>query len=401
MRIVLYIALAAALGGCKREVDASFKTEPVSKGVLSETVAATGEVSAVVTVTVGSQISGTISKLYVDFNAPVRRGQLLAEIDPRLFEVAQARAVAGLLAARADEEKAKVVFLDAERAEQRLKELLAKGLVAAAEAETASANRAGAAAALRAAEARVAQAKADRDAADTNVSLCKIRSPIDGIVISRSVDIGQTVAASLQSPTLFVIANDLSRMQVLANVDEADVGKVKEGMIATFTVDAFPGEVFKGRIREVRQAPNSIQNVVTYAAVVDAPNPDRKLRQGMTASISVVTNQRVDALRIPNAALRYRPAGEGGDKPAAGVAKAVPADSAKKPAPKQDGEPVRPGVRKVIAYRLEGAKAVKVALLVGISDGHRTEVVSGLSEGDEVVLGEAAAAKHGGTRGPL
>ena len=404
MRIVLLLALAAALGGCKPEVDAAFKTEPVSKGTLSETVAATGEVSAVVTVTVGSQISGTISRLYVDFNAPVRQGQLLAEIDPRLFEVAQARAVAGLLAARADQEKAKVTLDDAERSEQRLKELLAKGLVAAAEAETASANRAGAAAALRAAEARVAQAKADRDAADTNVSLCKIRSPIDGIVISRNVDIGQTVAASLQAPTLFVIANDLSRMQVLANVDEADVGKVKEGMVATFTVDAFPGEVFKGHIREVRQAPNSIQNVVTYAAVVDAPNPERKLRQGMTASISVVTKQRPDALRIPNAALRYRPAGDGTDKPAvatSGVAKAAPSDGAKKPAPKQDGEPVRPGVRKVTAYRLEGTKAVKVALLVGISDGHRTEVVSGLSEGDEVVLGEAAAPKRGGTRGPL
>ncbi|MFL5422016.1 MAG: efflux RND transporter periplasmic adaptor subunit [Myxococcales bacterium] len=403
MRIVLWIAVAAALGGCKREVDASFKTEPVSKGALSESVAATGEVSAVVTVTVGSQISGTISRLYVDFNSPVRKGQLLAEIDPRLFEVAQARAVAGLLAARADEEKAKVVFFDAGRSEQRLKELLAKGLVASAEVETATANRAGAAAALRAAEARVAQAKADRDGAETNVSLCKIRSPIDGIVISRNVDIGQTVAASLQSPTLFVIANDLSRMQVLANVDEADVGKVKEGMTATFTVDAFPGETFKGRIREVRQAPNSIQNVVTYAAVVDAPNPERKLRQGMTASISVVTNQRTDALRIPNAALRYRPAGEG-DKPAvatAGVAKAVAADNPKKAAPKQDGEAVRPGIRKVIAYRLEGTKPVKVALLVGISDGHRTEVVSGLSEGDEVVLGEASASKRGGARGPL
>ncbi|HVI22894.1 MAG TPA: efflux RND transporter periplasmic adaptor subunit, partial [Myxococcales bacterium] len=184
---------------------------------------------------------------------------------------------------------------------------------------------------------------------------------------------------------------------------EADVGKVKEGMTATFTVDAFPGETFKGRIREVRQAPNSIQNVVTYAAVVDAPNPERKLRQGMTASISVVTNQRTDALRIPNAALRYRPAGEG-DKPAvatAGVAKAVAADNPKKAASKQDGEAVRPGIRKVIAYRLEGTKPVKVALLVGISDGHRTEVVSGLSEGDEVVLGEASASKRGGGRGPL
>jgi HlyD family secretion protein len=407
MRIVVAFTLAAALCACKRQVDAAFKTEPVSKGSLSETVAATGEVSAVVTVTVGSQISGAISRLYVDFNSPVKRGQMLAEIDPRLFEVAQARAVAGLLAADAEVEKAKVTLDDARRVEQRLAELFHKGLVSGAEADTAASNRAGAAAALRAAEARVAQARADRDAAVTNVALCRIRSPIDGIVISRNVDVGQTVAASLQSPTLFVIANDLSRMQVLANVDEADVGKVKEGMLAQFTVDAFPGEVFKGRIREVRQAPASIQNVVTYAAVLDAPNPERKLRQGMTASISVVTSQRSDALRIPNAALRYRPAGDGSaDKPAvaaAAVAAGARADT-KRPPAKQDagGEPVRPGIRKVIAYRLEGAKPVRVALLVGISDGHRTEVVSGLAEGDQVVLGDAAGSSgRRGNRGPL
>jgi len=336
----------------------------------------------------------------------VKQGQLLAEIDPRLFEVAQARAAAGLLAADADVEKARVMLLDAQNAALRLAELFKKGLVSGAEAETAASNRAGAAAALRAAEARVAQARADRDAAVTNVSLCKIRSPIDGIVISRNVDVGQTVAASLQSPTLFVIANDLSRMQVLANVDEADVGKVKEGMLASFTVDAFPGEVFKGRIREVRQAPASIQNVVTYAAVVDAPNPERKLRQGMTASISVVTSQRSDALRIPNAALRYRPAGEGApaDKPVvAGAAVAQGAQGAKRPPPKPEsaGEPVRPGIRKVVAYRLEGTKPVRVALLVGISDGQRTEVVSGLSEGDQVVLADASASSHRGNRGPL
>jgi len=406
MRAATVLGIVLLLGGCKREADVSFKTEPVSKGALLETVAATGEVSAVVTVTVGSQISGTISRLYVDFNSPVKQGQLLAEIDPRLFEVALARAVAGLLAAGADVEKAKVTLLDAEHAEQRLSELYKKGLVSSAEADTAASNRAGAAAALRAAEARVAQARADRDAAATNVSLCRIRSPIDGIVISRNVDVGQTVAASLQSPTLFVIANDLSRMQVLANVDEADVGKVKEGMLASFTVDAFPGEVFKGRIREVRQAPAAIQNVVTYAAVVDAPNPEHKLRQGMTASISVVTSQRSDALRIPNAALRYRPAGEGGpEKPV--VAKAVAGqgaqEGAKRPPPKPEsaGEPVRPGIRKVTAYRLEGTKPVRVAVLVGISDGQRTEVVSGLSEGDQVVLTENSASSHRGNRGPL
>jgi len=404
MRIIVAACVGLGVCACAEKSEVVFKTEAISKGALSETVSATGEVSAVVTVTVGSQISGTISRLYVDFNSPVKQGQLLAEIDPRLFEVAEARAAAGLLAAEADVEKAQVALLDGQRTETRVRELFQRGLVSSAESDTATANRAGAAAALRAAQARVAQAKADRDAATTNLSLCRIRSPIDGIVISRNVDVGQTVAASLQSPILFVIANDLSRMQVLANVDEADVGKVKEGMLAQFTVDAFPGEVFKGKIREVRQAPASIQNVVTYAAVVDAPNPEHKLRQGMTASISVVTNQRVEALRIPNAALRYRPAdAAAGDKPVASAAAAPRADPSKqRPAPKPEaGEPVRPGIRKVVAYRLEGVKPVRVAVLVGISDGQRTEVVSGLSEGDQVVLADAAASNRKGSRGPL
>jgi len=178
---------------------------------------------------------------------------------------------------------------------------------------------------------------------------------------------------------------------------------VKEGMLAQFTVDAFPGEVFKGKIREVRQAPASIQNVVTYAAVVDAPNPERKLRQGMTASISVVTNQRMDALRIPNAALRYRPAGDGPEKPVAAASAAPRADAYKqRPAAKPDsGEPVRPGIRKVVAYRLDGTKPVRVAVLVVISDGQRTEVVSGLSEGDQVVLADAALSNRKASRGPL
>jgi HlyD family secretion protein len=406
--LLLSAVAAAASGGCQRETKATFKAEAVTRGSISEMVSATGEVSAVVTVSVGSQISGAISRLHVDFNSPVKRGQVLAEIDPRLFEAAQARADAGLAAARADVEKARVALVDAERTEHRFTGLLAKGLVASAEADAAVAARDGAAAALRAAQARVLQARADRDAAATNLALSKIRSPIDGIVISRSIDVGQTVAASLQSPTLFVIANDLSRMQVLANVDEADVGKVREGLVARFTVDAFPGEIFQGSIREIRQAPTTIQNVVTYAAVIEAANPDRKLRQGMTASVSVVTNLRADALRIPNAALRYRPAGEGGGSEKATPAKVVAvatarADGADRPRARPEaGEAVRPGVRKAAAYRLEGGKPARAALLVGISDGHYTEIISGLSEGDQVVLADGPGAGTPGVkRGPF
>ncbi|HEY5678273.1 MAG TPA: efflux RND transporter periplasmic adaptor subunit, partial [Myxococcales bacterium] len=254
-------SLAVTALACSRAPAASYETEPVTRGPISQVVSATGEVSAVTTVSVGSQVSGIISRLYADFNTPVKQGQVLADLDPRLFEVAHARALAGLSAAEADQEKARVALADATRAEKRTRELFERALVARADLDTAVSVREGAAAALRGAGARVLQARADRDAAATSVALCRIRSPIDGIVISRNVDVGQTVAASLQAPTLFVIANDLSRMQVLANVDEADVGRVKEGLEARFTVDAFPGETFHGRIREVRQAPASIQNV--------------------------------------------------------------------------------------------------------------------------------------------
>jgi HlyD family secretion protein len=279
--------------------------------------------------------------------------------------------------------------------------------VATAERDGAEAARDGAVAALHAAEARVLQAQAERDAAATSLALGRIRSPIDGIVISRSVDVGQTVAASLQSPTLFLIANDLSRMQVLANVDEADVGKVREGLRARFTVDAFPGEVFEGRIREIRQAPNTVQNVVTYAAVIDAPNPGRKLRQGMTASVTLVTNQRPDALKVPNAALRFRPPGEGGEggKPAdpvrvAARLTALSAARADDAAPAQAGEGARPSGRRATAYRVAGGELEKLSVLVGISDGRYTEVVSGLAEGDRVAVAEVAAAQ-GVKRGPF
>jgi len=395
-------AVALAVSGCARSRPAAYVAEPVSRGPISEVVSATGDVSAVVTVSVGSQISGTISRLYADFNTTVKQGQVLADLDPRLFEVAHARAVAGLVAAQADREKARVALADAQRARGRTRELFARSLVARADLDGAESAWQAAVAALQAADARVLQARADRDAAATSVQLCRIRSPIDGVVISRNVDVGQTVAASLQAPVIFVIANDLSRMQVLANVDEADVGKVKEGMMARFTVDAFPGEVFQGRLREVRQAPTAIQSVVTYAAVVDAPNPERKLRQGMTASVTVVTNQRAGALRVANAALRYKPGGEaaGAEKAESPKVSLVAEAWARGEAP--EAEPPRPGVRKAVAYKLEGGRPVRVPVLTGISDGRLTEVISGLSEGDEVVLADAAGGEaKGAKRGPF
>jgi HlyD family secretion protein len=419
MRTLLFLLLStlgAALAGCNRTPPVTYRTEPVTRGPLAEVVSATGEVSALVTVSVGSQVSGTVSKLYVDFNAPVKAGQVLADLDPRLFEAALARAEAGLAAAQAEVERAKVTLGDARRQEERILALAERQLASRAEVETAEATRSGAAAALRAAEARVYQARAERDTARTNLALARIRSPIDGVVISRAVDVGQTVAAAFQAPTLFTIANDLTRMQVLAHVDEADVGKVKAGMTARFTVDAYPGDTFEGTIREVRQAPTTIQNVVTYAAVIDAPNPERKLRQGMTAQVTVVTAQREDVLRVPNAALRYRPAGErdsgrggraggdGGGRPAGGEAPrgggSASAGGGVVPQARADGPAERPG-RGARVFRLENGAPVAQPVQTGITDGRLTEVVSGLSEGDAVVIGDSSPNPSGpGPGGP-
>ncbi|GEJ57388.1 efflux RND transporter periplasmic adaptor subunit [Anaeromyxobacter diazotrophicus] len=386
-------ALPLALAACGSRPHPAYRTDRVTRGGVAEVVSATGDVSAVVTVNVGSQVSGTISKLYADFNTPVKKDQVVAEIDPRLFQAALERAVAGLAAAEADVAKAKAALADAQRTERRSLELQKRNLIAAADVDAALAAREGAEAALQGAAARVLQARADRDTALTNVQLCRIRSPIDGIVISRSVDVGQTVAASLQAPTLFLIANDLTRMQILANVDEADVGKVKEGLAARFTVDAFPGEQFEGKIREVRQAPSTIQNVVTYAAVIDAPNPERKLRQGMTASVTIVTKQVPEALRVPNAALRFRPAGDPGSarpggegRPGAGAGAGRVERTAS-----ADGAP-RKGVRRGRVYQLRGGQLAPAEVELGISDGRQTELLSGLEEGDEVVTGDGSGA---------
>src|SRR3954467_12789293 len=299
--------MMSSIAGCRRGPSETYRTEPVSRGPVSEIVSATGEVSAIITVNIGSQVSGTISRLYVDFNSIVKKGQRLAQIDARLFQAAFERAQGGLASAEADVEKAIAALHDAERLEKRNKELFEQKLVSQQDVDGAIAVREQAAASLSGNRAKVLQARADRDQAAANLAYTSITSPIDGIVVSRAVDVGQTVAASFQTPTLFTIANDLTKMQILANIDEADVGKVHEGQETSFTVDAYAGEEFHGTISQVRQAPSTIQNVVTYAAVINAPNPLRKLRQGMTAAVKVLTNRQDDVLRVANAALRWKP----------------------------------------------------------------------------------------------
>jgi HlyD family secretion protein len=398
------LLLVAACGGRQAP---TYRTDAVTRGPVSEIVNATGDVSAIVSVNVGSQVSGIIDKLYVDFNSPVKQGQLLATLDPRLFQAQLEKAEAQLASANANVEKAQAAYSDSSRIATRTQDLMKQGQVSQAELDTALATRDQNSGALAAAKAAVLQAKADRDMAKTNLAFTRITSPIDGIVVSRSVDVGQTVAAAFQAPTLFLIANDLTKMQILANIDEADVGKVRAGLEARFTVDAFPGETFTGQIRDVRQAPNTIQNVVTYPAVIDAPNPDRKLRQGMTASVTITSSRKDDVLRVSNAALRWKaddaaaapdaPAQPGKTVPQARGASAASRgsrDPAVAPAPGRAGR----------VYKLQDGKPVPVLVRVGLSDGQRTEVIDGLAEGDKVIVGGGEAgssASQQRRRGPF
>ena len=287
-----------------------YETARVDRGRIVAQVTATGTLSALVTVQVGSQVSGRIQQLFVDFNSPVKKGQLIAKIDPQLFQATLEQARANHIAARADLARAKVQAADAARQLARTRSLAERKLVAQADLDTAQATAEGAQAGVDAAAGKVEQARASLQQAQVNLAYTNIISPINGTVISRSVDVGQTVAASLQAPTLFVIAEDLAKMQVDTSVAEADIGKLRAGMDASFTVDAFPGRRFRGTVRQIRNAPQNVQNVVTYDAVVDVGNPDLELRPGMTANVSFVFADRADVLRVPNGALRFRPSAE-------------------------------------------------------------------------------------------
>jgi HlyD family secretion protein len=354
---VLFGLLAIAAGvsywalGRNKSAESNIVKAKVDRGTIRITVNANGTLEALRTVQVGSQISGQIAALHADYNSVVRQGQLLAEIDPRTFksqvlteEAQNAAAQARMQSAQADllnqeanlvqvEANLKVAQVANENSAllyERSKQLLAKGLVSAADHDIARTNAESAAAKVDQAHAGVRQAqaqikarqasieqvksdivgaKAQLERAEINLELTKIYSPVDGVVISRSVDIGQTVAASLSAPTLFLIANDLARMQVKASVDEADIGKITNDVQVSFAVDAYPNDNFSGRISEVRLEPQTVQNVVTYSVIIHVENPQLKLKPGMTANITMVVDQHENVLTVPNTALRFRPAG--------------------------------------------------------------------------------------------
>jgi HlyD family secretion protein len=352
-----------------------FETVKADRGRIVAKVTATGTLSALVTVQVGSQVSGRIQQILVDFNSTVTKGQVIVKLDPQLFDAALEQAQANYLVAQSNVKKANVQAVEADLQYKRMKNLWQQKLVPQADLDTMKATAGVAQAEVEASEAGLAQAQAALHQAEVNLAYTTIASPIDGTVVSRNVDVGQTVAASLQAPILFVIAEDLRKMQVDTSVSEADVGKLKDGMAAFFTVDAYPGERFQGTIRQIRNAAQTVQNVVTYDAVIDLGNPELKLKPGMTANVTFVYAEREDVVRIANAALRFQP----------------PSDLAAHATPvaKPNGVSTTSGHRTV--WVLRDAKPIPVALQTGITDGSFTELVEGDVHVDDALIVDLGA----------
>jgi HlyD family secretion protein len=372
--IVIIAAAATFIFFGNKGSEPKYKTEKITKGDIITSVTATGTVNAVTTVLVGTQVSGTIEKIYVDFNSSVKKGQIIAQIDPALFDEQVQQQKANLLAAKANQEKAEATLVDAKRTKERNAELFSKNLIARSDLDTADTNYETSKASVGAAKAQVAQADAALRNAQTNLGYTRIVSPVDGTVVSRNVDVGQTVAASFQTPTLFTIAQDLTKMQIDTSVDEADIGKVKVGQDVEFTVDAYADITFKGKVGQVRIAPITVQNVVTYDVVITVDNPDLKLKPGMTANVSIIVAEKKDIARIPNAALRFKPSGM---------------TKAKQP---QKGSAV---------WILENERLKRLPVTVGIGDGNFTEITKGeLKEGQDVITEETVAKTKGPTTGP-
>ena len=439
------VVMATAGGGCawwwlhSANDAVQYRTAKLERGDLQATVASSGAVNPVALVTVGSQVSGQIRDLLVDFNSEVKAGQLMAQIDPETFEyrvrsaqadedaarAAVATAQANLLAAQTQVSRAQVDLTEAQRDLDRKQSLVEKQFIAQSEADKARALVNTSKEALKAVQAQVGVAQAgvtssqasvaQRDAAlaQARIDLARTRitSPVNGIVIKRAIERGQTVAASLQAPELFVIAQNLRDMQVEAAIDESDVGRVRAGQRASFTVDAFPGQTFEGEIRQVRKAATNVANVVTYVAVVGFSNVDGKLLPGMTANVRVVTDVRQGVLKVPNAALRMRiagvepppraksPAGARASAPGEAVAATRPARAASQPQSNAQGAADSPrAFSHGRMYVLDGEgrpRAMNVRL--GVSDGSMTEVLPGsqaaeLAEGAEVIVGSKSTA---------
>jgi HlyD family secretion protein len=384
------IILIAAVSGYfyyTRTPDISYKTAKIERGTIVSTVAATGNLSAVTTVQVGTQVSGTIQKLYVDFNSRVKKGQAIAEIDPSLFNASVEQSQGNYLSAEANLQKAKVTVADLERTFNRNKKLLSDGIISQGDYDASETALQSAKATIQAAEGSVAQTRGALMQSKTNLRYSVIRSPVDGVVISRAIDVGQTVAASFSTPTLFTIAQDLTKMQIEVSVDEADISRVKMGQKGTFTVDSYPEQTFRGKVIQIRSAPIITQNVVTYVVVVSVDNSDLKLKPGMTANVSVEVAKKDDVLKLPPAALRFKPKTKGDEQKAKGSGTGQrPAGSGGANGGGKGG-PGRGKDKSQQVYLLKEGKPVASAVKTGIANNSSIELIeSTLKEGDEVII---------------
>jgi HlyD family secretion protein len=395
--IIINLSVIFAVFSChKGNTSYTFETAIAKKGTIVNTITATGTVEADTTVLIGTQVSGVINKIYVDFNSSVKKGQLLAELDKTPLETQVQQAQAAL-----DDAKSEVEFQTATY--ERYKALLNKKLVAQADYDQVKYN-------YDKARANLKTAQAGYDKSRVNLSYASIYSPIVGVILNRAVDQGQTVAASFSTPNLFTIGNDLTKMQVQANVDEADIGQVKQGQPVTFTVDAYPAETFTGDVRQIRLQPVVTSNVVTYTVIVNAPNPDKKLMPGMTANITVLV-QKVDSVFIvPGKALRFTPdpvwlaeymknnpppqrqGTGGGGQTGTSERQRVPGTAGQSNQGEfQSGS--QPGKKPVVIWVKTGDKFHRIRVVTGAIDGTNAEIKSGIKEGDEVILSMSLAGK--------
>ncbi len=388
--ILLVVVVASALGGgawyYQRDHDQppQYETAPVERGDVMQTVTATGTLNPVTNILVGCQVSGRISKICVDFNSVVTNGQLIAQIDPRTYDAQVEQATADLASAKAN--------LELQRVEaERSGELYTNHLISASDYDTAVAT-------YHEAEATMQIKQAALDNAQANLGFCDIHSPVDGVVLSRNVVVGQTVAASFSSPTLFEIANNLKQMQIDANIDEADIGGIREGERADFTVDAYPTLTFHGVVTQVRNAPTNSNNVVTYDTVIGVTNSDLKLKPGMTANVSIIAADDKDVLRIPNSALRFQPPEVAADSPAPAAQAGRHFNGGNRFGGRNGrhgehgGMANGPSAGSTVYLMADnasdpGAKLQPVKIKTGITDNIYTVVLSGLKQGEKVVTG--------------
>src|SRR5436309_3184257 len=379
--IVALLIVASVVRQCRNAVAENYQISIVTRGPITQAVTATGTLNPVVNVQVGSQVSGNIAKLFADFNSQVKAGQVVAQIDPALFQATVTQAEGDLASSQAALELAKINAA-------RTQALVAKQNSSQQDLDQAMAN-------LHQAEANLKIKQGALDKAKADLDHCTITSPVDGEVISRNVDVGQTVAASLQAPVIFTIANDLTKMQIDANVAEADVGVVTVDQNVDFSVDAFPNRTFHGKVVQVRNAPITVQNVVTYDTVIGVNNKDLKLKPGMTANVSIIIAHKDDVLQLKNAALRFRPpdaateprTGQRGGGPRAGGP-----PGGQRPTGARERKPER------TVYELSFGRPKPLQIKTGISDGVLTEVTEGLKEGDKVVTAELSSAAPSGSR---